>query len=71
MDWCVNGMSFQQEEAKKAVAEQQDENANTIILQVDMHCEGCKAKVKKAIKKLKGIHILHIHTYIYMHTCIH
>jgi copper chaperone CopZ len=32
----------------------EDDGNNTIVLQVDMHCEGCKAKVKKAIKKLKG-----------------
>lgn len=26
-----------------------------IILQVDMHCEGCKAKVRKALKEFKGV----------------
>lgn len=37
--------------------EKKEENKedDKIILQVDMHCEGCKAKVRKALKEFKGV----------------
>lgn len=39
-------------EEKKEEKKAEDDK---IILQVDMHCEGCKAKVRKALKEFKGI----------------
>ena len=49
---------MQEEVKKEAVVEAEDDGNRTIILQVDMDCEGCKAKVKKAIQKLKGNNIV-------------
>lgn len=39
--------------------EEQKED-DKIILQVDMHCEGCKAKVRKALKEFKGVEGLEV-----------
>lgn len=35
--------------------EEEKKDEDKIILQVDMHCEGCKAKVRKALKEFKGV----------------
>ncbi|KAI5062002.1 hypothetical protein GOP47_0022541 [Adiantum capillus-veneris] len=40
--------------------EEEKKEDDKIILQVDMHCEGCKAKVRKALKEFKGIEALDV-----------
>ncbi|KAH7442890.1 hypothetical protein KP509_02G006100 [Ceratopteris richardii] len=40
--------------------EEEKKEDDKIILQVDMHCEGCKAKVRKALKEFRGVEGLEV-----------
>ncbi|PSS23700.1 Heavy metal-associated isoprenylated plant protein, partial [Actinidia chinensis var. chinensis] len=40
---------------KKADAVKKDDGAITVVLKLDMHCEGCATKIKRAVRNYKGV----------------
>ncbi|KAJ3678592.1 hypothetical protein LUZ60_002395 [Juncus effusus] len=43
------------EEEKKQSDKKEEGNPREVVLNVDLHCEGCAMKVKKAIRAVKGV----------------
>ncbi|KAL5704924.1 hypothetical protein ACHQM5_023282 [Ranunculus cassubicifolius] len=43
------------EEVKKEEPKKAEEGSNTIVLKIDMHCEGCVKKIAKSVKKFEGV----------------
>ncbi|XP_057512086.1 heavy metal-associated isoprenylated plant protein 3-like [Actinidia eriantha] len=40
---------------KKADTVKKDDGAITVVLKLDMHCEGCATKIKRAVRNYKGV----------------
>lgn len=39
--------------------EKKGDASNTIVLKIDMHCEGCVKKITKSVKKFEGVETVH------------
>lgn len=67
-------MVFQKDDGgKKAAAEggekkaaevggKKDEGPTTVVLKLDLHCEGCAKKVRRAVSHFEGTEFLTTHT---------
>lgn len=49
-----SGLSPQQKEGAKNEGEKKDDGNVAVVLKMDMHCDGCAKKVRRAVQKLDG-----------------
>ncbi|CAH2042332.1 unnamed protein product [Thlaspi arvense] len=60
------GEAKNEAEAKKpeaAAADKKDDGPITVVLKLDMHCQGCAKKIKRVVRRFEGIYV-HTQTYI-------
>lgn len=49
-----SGSSSQQKEGAKNEGEKKDDGNVAVVLKMDMHCEGCAKKVRRAVRSFDG-----------------
>jgi len=50
--WEGNVQEKEKKEKKKVGGHKKEDGALTIVIKVDMHCEGCARKAKKCVKDM-------------------
>lgn len=55
-DWEKQKDDGAKNEGEKKPAEKKDEGKATAVFKMEMHCEGCAKKIRRAVRDLDGIH---------------
>lgn len=55
-DWEKQKVQGEKNEGEKKAADKKDDGKATAVFKMEMHCEGCAKKIRRAVRGLDGIH---------------